>query len=196
MKKSYSLLSANHLNLNKDIHEKKDNFENIHFDLTDGIFCPTLGLSIITLEQLSEENEFKIDVHLLVQNPLNVVKRIENLNIECMIFHQETISEEEFKNLSFDNIKKGVAVLPDTSISKLSGYLNYADCVLLLCISPSLFPEKEKVVIIADRVKEFYKIFPNFNGNLIVDGGINKENLADLKKLKVSNVVVGSKFFT
>ena len=24
MKKSYSLLSANHLNLNKDIHEKKD----------------------------------------------------------------------------------------------------------------------------------------------------------------------------
>ena len=53
MKKSFSLLSANHLDLRDDIDKKIDSIDSLHFDLTDGTFCPTLGLSILTLEQLS-----------------------------------------------------------------------------------------------------------------------------------------------
>ena len=53
MKKNpLSLLSTNHLDLENDIKSKINDFNIIHFDLTDGKFCPTLGLSILTLEQL------------------------------------------------------------------------------------------------------------------------------------------------
>ena len=76
MKKSLSLLSTNHLDLENDIKSKINDFNIIHFDLTDGKFCPTLGLSILTLEQLAQHKEYKIDLHLLVENPLLIFKRI------------------------------------------------------------------------------------------------------------------------
>ena len=73
MKKSLSLLSTNHLDLENDIKSKINDFNIIHFDLTDGKFCPTLGLSILTLEQLLQRQSM-IDLHLLVENPLLILK--------------------------------------------------------------------------------------------------------------------------
>ncbi len=195
MKKSFSLLSANHLDLRDDIDKKIDSIDSLHFDLTDGTFCPTLGLSILTLEQLSLSNKLPIDVHLLVKNPLDVVKRIYDLNLETLIFHQETITEKDFNKLRFNNKNIGIAIMPHTEIQVLNDYINNADCVLLLCITPSLFPDKEKNINIENRVNEFYKAFPNYNKRLIVDGGVNKKITPYLKELKVSDVVVGSKFF-
>ena len=195
MKKSYSLLSANHLDLASDIDNKIEDIDYLHFDLTDGVFCPTLGLSILTLEQLSAHKKLGIDVHLLVQNPLDVVKRIQDLELETLIFHQETITEAEFNNLSYENKKIGIALMPGTDIKSLNNYIKHADCVLLLCITPSLFPDEDSKIVIENRVNEFYETFPNFNKRLIVDGGVNKDMLPKLKSLNVTDIVIGSKFF-
>ena len=195
MKKSYSLLSANHLDLASDIDNKIESIDYLHFDLTDGVFCPTLGLSILTLEQLSAHKKLGIDVHLLVQNPLDVVKRIKDLELETLIFHQETITEAEFNNLSYENKKIGIALMPVTDIKSLNNYIKHADCVLLLCITPSLFPDEDSKIVIENRVNEFYETFPNFNKRLIVDGGVNIDMLPKLKSLNVTDIVVGSKFF-
>lgn len=194
MKKSLSLLSTNHLDLENDIKSKINDFNIIHFDLTDGKFCPTLGLSILTLEQLAQHKEYKIDLHLLVENPLLIFKRIKNLHINSLIFHQETISSEEFKNLDLKMSKKGIAVLPGTNISKLKNYIDHADSVLLLCITPSLFPQENGINIL-ERIEDFNKIFPDFKGSLIIDGGVTKENFEELNDFNVSNVVLGKKFF-
>ena len=167
MKKSLSLLSTNHLDLENDIKSKINDFNIIHFDLTDGKFCPTLGLSILTLEQLAQHKEYKIDLHLLVENPLLIFKRIKNLHINSLIFHQETISSEEFINLDLKMSKKGIAVLPGTNISKLKNYIDHADSVLLLCITPSLFPQENGINIL-ERIEDFNKIFPDFKGSLII----------------------------
>tara|TARA_B100000989_G_C19504754_1_gene455963 strand:- start:845 stop:1432 length:588 start_codon:yes stop_codon:yes gene_type:complete len=195
MKKSYSLLSANHLDLASDIDNKIESIDYLHFDLTDGVFCPTLGLSILTLEQLSAHKKLGIDVHLLVQNPLDVVKRIKDLELETLIFHQETITEAEFNNLSYENKKIGIALMPVTDIKSLNNYIKHADCVLLLCITPSLFPDEDSKIVIENRVNEFYETFPNFNKRLIVDGGVNIDMLPKLKSLNVTDIVIGSKFF-
>ncbi len=194
MKKSLSLLSTNHLDLENDIKSKINDFNIIHFDLTDGKFCPTLGLSILTLEQLAQHKEYKIDLHLLVENPLLIFKRIKNLHINSLIFHQETISSEEFINLDLKMSKKGIAVLPGTNISKLKNYIDHADSVLLLCITPSLFPQENGINIL-ERIEDFNKIFPDFKGSLIIDGGVTKENFEELNDFNVSNVVLGKKFF-
>ena len=61
------------------------------------------------------------------------------------------------KKVSNNNKNIGIAIMPHTEIQVLNDYINNADCVLLLCITPSLFPDKEKNINIENRVNEFYK---------------------------------------
>ena len=74
MEKSYSLLAANHLDLLQDLDDKSSKFNSVHIDLTDNYFCETLGISILTLEQLARIETYNIDVHLLVEKPKYVLR--------------------------------------------------------------------------------------------------------------------------
>ena len=194
MEKSYSLLAANHLNLLEDLKNKNSKFNSVHVDLTDNYFCETLGISILALEQLAFTELYDIDVHLLVENPTNVLKRIINLKLRSLIFHCETINSIDFNELSLKNIKKGIALLPNTDIKLLDQYLESADMILFLCITPSLFPNSYKVDPIT-RVIQFRNIFPNYQGQLTIDGGIEQSQFKDLDSLGVQTLVLGKKYF-
>ena len=194
MEKSYSLLAANHLSLLEDLSNKNSKFSSVHIDLTDNYFCETLGISILTLEQLAFTELYDIDVHLLVENPTYVLKRIVNLKLRSFIFHCETITAKDFNDLTFKKTKKGVALLPETNLSLLDQYLESADSVLFLCITPSLFPNNNKIDAVT-RVKEFQNLFPNYQGQLTIDGGIDESQFEELVTLGVHNLVLGKKYF-
>tara|TARA_B100001758_G_C18401946_1_gene609559 strand:+ start:266 stop:853 length:588 start_codon:yes stop_codon:yes gene_type:complete len=195
MEKSYSLLASNHLKLIEDLENKKENFDSVHFDLIDNSFCQGLGLSILTLEQLASNTDYVIDVHLLVENPNNILQRINSLNIRSYTFHSETISSNEFNKLDITESKKGIALLPQTELSELKNYLETANFVLFLCINPSLFPSGDSINPVK-RVIEFKELFPNFKGGLVVDGGLREDHLQALEDQGVINVVLGKNFFS
>lgn len=194
MEKSYSLLAANHLDLLQDLNEKSSKFNSIHVDLTDNYFCETLGISILTLEQLAATKIYDIDVHLLLEKPLNVLKRVDGLTIKSFTFHCETISSKDYNDLTFRDTKKGIALLPDTNLDVLGRYLETSDFVLFLCITPSLFPNDQKVDPI-NRIREFKNLFPNYCGKLVVDGGLDQSQFKELDILGVHTLVLGSKYF-
>ena len=73
MKVSYSLLAANHLDLMRDLDNKKSQFDSIHFDFIDENYCGGLGLSVITLEQLCNLSNFDINVHVLMNKPKDII---------------------------------------------------------------------------------------------------------------------------
>lgn len=189
MKKALSLLSTNHLNLKKDLDSLNKKFDTVHFDLTDNEYCETLGLSIITLEQLVEETNYSIDLHLLIKNYEAVLDRIKNLKINSFTFHAESISPIKFKDIKLDKQKKGIGILPLTDLKVLTPYLDYADFVLFLCISPSLSSVRDTFDPVK-RVKSFHNNFPKFNGELVIDGGIQKQNIKELENLMVEKVVL------
>jgi len=194
MEKSYSLLAANHLSLLEDLNEKSSKFSSVHIDLTDNYFCETLGISILALEQLAFTELYDIDVHLLVENPTYVLERIDNLKLRSFTFHCETITAKDFNDLTFKKTKKGIALLPETNLRLLDQYLESADFVLFLCITPSLFPKNNKINAVT-RVKEFQNLFPNYQGQLTIDGGIEESQFEDLAILGVHNLVLGKKYF-
>ncbi|OUW38388.1 MAG: hypothetical protein CBD44_01070 [Flavobacteriaceae bacterium TMED184] len=194
MEKSYSLLAANHLDLLKDLNNKSSKFSSVHVDLTDNFFCETLGISILTLEQLAGTELYDIDVHLLVEKPKYVLKRIENLKIQSFTFHCETISSKDFSEISLKIAKKGIALSPETDLNLLSNYLESAESVLFLCITPSLFPNDNHINPV-NRVQDFISLFPNYQGELIIDGSLDESQFKDLEALGVHSLVLGKKFF-
>tara|TARA_Y100000816_G_C26063918_1_gene558977 strand:- start:750 stop:1340 length:591 start_codon:yes stop_codon:yes gene_type:complete len=189
MKKALSLLSTNHLNLLEDIDSVDKKFDTIHFDLTDNDYCETLGLSIITLEQLEKETTYLIDLHLLINNHEAVLDRIKNLKINSFTFHVESLTPIKFKDIKLEKQKKGIGILPFTDLEVLTPYLVYADFVLFLCISPSLSSGRDSIDPV-ERVKSFRQIFPDFKGYLVIDGGIDKKKIKELENLMVEKVVL------
>lgn len=193
MEKSYSLLGSDHLNLLNHLNEKTGQFDSLHFDLIDENYCGGLGLSIITLEQLSKTEAFNIDVHVLMKNQLDIAKRIENLRIQNIYFQVEHLNFNYFEKLNFQYAKKGLAFSLDTNLEEYKEFIFRSESILLLCMKPSLNSHL-KINKALERVKSFQKLFPNYKGKIIVDGGFDQVELPHLKQLKVNTVVIGRTF--
>ena len=193
MKKSYSLLGSDHLNLLQHIDEKGDQFDSLHFDLIDENYCGGLGLSVVTLEQLCELKRFKIDVHILMKNHKDITERIANLELDNINFHIEHMEVDSFKEIDLKYAKKGIAVGLGHNLSKIKQLINHTKSILLLCMQPSLNLINNYNGALL-RVEEFRKLYPNYNGELIVDSGFSKNDLTELEKYKVSKVVIGRSF--
>ena len=193
MKKSYSLLGSDHLNLLNHLEEKKHQFDSLHFDIIDENYCGGLGLSILTLEQLCMVGSFQIDVHVLMKNPFEIIKRIAGLKINNINLQVEHLDLEIYEKLKFKFAKKGLAIGLDTDLKQISKFINKSDSILLLCMKPSLNHHKKQNKAIL-RVEEFRKIYPDYKGDLIVDGGFDKNDLPTLKNLNINTLVIGRTF--
>ena len=193
MKISYSLLASNHLDLINHLNEKASQFDSIHFDFIDETYAGGLGLSVITLEQLCEFSNFEIDVHILMKNHKAITERICDKKINNIFYHIEFSSPEDFKQLNTGHAEKGIAIKLDYPLESLKKFMPYTDSVLLLCMEPSLNLKSNAYEPIK-RVEEFKHFYPEFTGNLIVDGGVRHSDIPRLEELNVNTAVVGTSY--
>ena len=70
----------------------------------------------------------------------------------------------------------------------------YSKAVLLLAVNPG-FSNQGQAINLIDKVKTFHNLYPNFNGDLIADGGIKNEDLDNLKINNVDIAVQGGAIF-
>jgi pentose-5-phosphate-3-epimerase len=88
-----------------------------------------------------------------------------------------------------------VATLPDTDNTHLKDYLTYSKAVLLLAVNPG-FSNQGQAINLIDKVKNFNNLYPEFEGELIADGGIKNSDLENLKNNKVDIAVQGGAIFS
>ena len=74
---SPSLLSANFINLKKDI-EMINNSEAdwLHLDIMDGVFVPNISFGFPVIEAVAKECKKPLDVHLMIVHPENYIKKV------------------------------------------------------------------------------------------------------------------------
>ena len=163
----------------------------IHLDVMDGIFVEKKNLPINEIIELSKISKKKMDVHLMVENPIEYIECIKNIsNIEYITIHLEL--DKDIKTI-LSTIKRygfnaGLSIKPNTDINTLLPYLKDIDLVLLMTVEPGLggqrFIESSKL-----RLKELKKIISD-DIKIEVDGGINHLTINDVSETDIS--VVGS----
>lgn len=163
----------------------------IHLDVMDGMFVEKKSLPINEIVELSKISEKKLDVHLMVKNPIEYIECIKDIsNIEYITIHLEL--DKDIKNI-LSTIKRygfsaGLSIKPNTDVNTISPYLKDIDLVLLMTVEPGLggqtFIESSKL-----RLKELKKII-NGDIKIEVDGGINNLTINDVSGADIS--VVGS----
>jgi ribulose-phosphate 3-epimerase len=194
MKISASVQAANQLKLLEDIENNKNNFDQLHIDISDAHFAENISMSFKIIEQLKQVTNYYIDVHLMIENNVKYTEVAFTNGADFVTVHSESIDVDSFKLLSEKYHHMGIASLPSTPNDHLKQYLPYASAVLLLGVNPG-FSNQTKIISLLEKSKKFYTQFPEYDGILILDGGIKDSDLADYADLGVDIVVQGGAIF-
>lgn len=162
----------------------------LHVDIADGHFVSN---TVLDYEGL-EESKHPLDVHLMVSRPFEFISKFASLNTEEITIHAEL--EEDLDSL-IDYIhergmKAGLALNPETDISKIDHFLDKIDIVLVMSVHPGLGGQKfleSTVPKIVDLKK--LREEKSYKYEIYVDGGINDETV---KYVQDADTVISGSF--
>ena len=161
----------------------------IHVDLLDGIYAGINNLDIDELIKELSNTKKKLDIHLMVKEPLEIIKKLINLNIWAITFHLNATDNpiEIIEYIKLNNIKVGIAINPDEDIHILDKYLDKIDYVLIMSVIPGKGGQKF-IPEVLNKIPYLY----DKNVLIGIDGGINDESIKYLKDYQIDNIVSGS----
>ena len=166
----------------------------IHIDVMDGKFVSKVSFeNIEEIKNINEVSKYPMDVHLMIDNPVEYISKLEGLNIEYITFHLEI--EKDIKSVISTirecGYKVGISIKPGTDIKKIEPYLGYIDLVLVMSVEPGMGGQKfmEKSI---DKISRLRTLASKLNRDIVieVDGGVNDETIYNLNDVDIA--VVGS----
>ncbi len=194
-----SILSADFGNLAKDVKEIcEGGCDLVHVDVMDGHFVPNLTIGPVVVEAVAKVATKPLDVHLMVENNTFFVELFAPLKPEYISFHieEEKHPHRLIQKIRSYGIKPAIVLNPHTPPEAIEFLLQDLDMVLLMSVNPGFGGQSfiESVIPKAARLKEMRDRL-NPNCLIEVDGGVNNENVYDLKVAGVDVVVAGSYVF-
>ncbi|MAZ77462.1 MAG: ribulose-phosphate 3-epimerase [Legionellaceae bacterium] len=169
----------------------------IHVDVMDNHFVPNLSFGPQICSALRKQGiTAPLDVHLMIQPALEMIPIFAKAGASMIGIHHEATDEikQHLELIRQHGCDAGLVFNPDSSIDELAKYLPDIDYVLLMSVQPGFAGQTFKPCVI-DKITQAKKIIADRNIVIQVDGGINKDNVADVIDAGATNIVAGSAIF-
>lgn len=199
---SVGVVSANWMSLGSDLRllENAD-VKLLHVDVMDGCFCPMMTLGASLLSKI--KTPMLKDVHLMIENPLDKVEAYVAAGADIVTVHVESTGHVHrvlqvlggLKNANDPEreIIRGLALNPGTPLEVVEPLLGELDLVLLLGINPG-WGGQRFIPSTRGRLARLREMVGE--GTFIgVDGGITRENAAEIAQMGADIIVAGSAVF-
>ncbi|NCC71341.1 ribulose-phosphate 3-epimerase, partial [bacterium] len=171
------------------------NADFIHLDIMDGKFVPNKTWTSSEIKKITDKTTKKLDVHLMVNDPLKYIEDYAMLNTEYFVFHIESVKDINFSinKVKELGLKPGLAVKPETNINDIIPYLKDIKQVLVMSVEPGKSGQKFMESILY-KIEALRKIIDekNYDVMINVDGGINNETVTEVKEKGADCVVSAS----
>lgn len=202
---SVGILTADLLRLGSEVSLiEQAGVKVVHFDVMDGCFCPmmTLGPPLIK----AVKTPLLKDVHLMIEEPLEKVGDYVAAGADLITIHAEScrhphrvlqqLGKMENANEAARGLIRGVALNPGTPLETLEPLLGELEMILLLAVNPGWGGQKF-IESTHERLRNAKKMIQESGNDILiaVDGGIKRENVAEMGALGVDLVVTGSAVF-
>ncbi len=187
-------ISVSYLSSKYDIKKTIDliemtNADYIHVDLMDGGFVPAKNFNLLEVVTLLKSVKKKLDIHLMVFDPIIYIDDLAKLKPQYITFHIEATKDivKTIEKIKEKNINVGLAIKPDTNIYELIPYLSFVDLVLIMSVNPGWGGQNFMPEAIS-HFKELLKIREDnhLSFKIEMDGGINKETIQLVPKLDIA----------
>ena len=165
----------------------------LHVDIMDGKLVENTTIQYNDLKDILNNSRTELDVHLMVENPIDYILDFKNLNPKYITIHREI--SKNIDNLidlihSF-KIGAGISINPNTKVSDIEKYLGRVDNVLIMSVTPGKGGQKFNDQVLP-KIYELIKLRKtnNYKYVISIDGGINNTTINRVKD--VDFIISGS----
>ncbi len=197
MKVAPSILTANFVRLEDELKSVEKGSDYIHVDIMDGHFVPNISFGPAIAGQIGQLTKLPMDIHLMVEYPLNWIDKVNFPTTEFITVHAECHRfAESIRRILYLGKKAGLCIKPSTDVEFIKPYLGQVDLVLVMGVEPGyggqmfIQSQLKKIEELARIKKEM-----NYHYEIEVDGGINVSSAKQCKDAGATMVVAGTYIF-
>jgi ribulose-phosphate 3-epimerase len=194
-----SVLAADFANLQRDIEMiNESEAQWAHIDIMDGMFVPNISFGMPVVEAIQKHCKKVMDVHLMILQPERYIERFIELGAEVISVHIEASPHlhRVIQQIKALGCKAGVALNPHTPISTLEDILPEVDVVNLMSVNPG-FGGQQFIPSTLQKIRKLREMINSQNLNVLIeiDGGVNKDNAAQIIEAGANVLVAGNFVF-
>ena len=195
-----SILSADFSDLKADIQMVNESEADwFHVDIMDGVFVPNISFGMPVLKSINQYATKTLDVHLMIINPEKYIEKFAELGSDILTIHYEVSKDtlaESLKSIKNNGMKAGIAINPDTDITRLEKYIKEIDLVCVMGVFPG-FSGQAFIEATYHRCKAVKELINKHKSSTLieVDGGVTLDNAKKLIECGADVLVSGSHVF-
>jgi ribulose-phosphate 3-epimerase len=194
-----SILSADFARLGDQAKDaEKAGVEGIQIDVMDGHFVPNLTFGPGVVKALRKSVSIFLDAHLMIDNPQIFLEEFARAGANRIIVHEEVSKDlpsilQSIKKLK---VEAGVAINPETPVTRVEGVLEVADCVQVMTVNPGFAGQR----FMEDQLGKIERLRReidqrHFKTSIVVDGGIDPKTAPRAVKSGATVLVAGSSIY-
>jgi len=170
----------------------------LHVDIMDGHFVPNLTFGPQLVKALKSKTALPLDVHLMVDNPRELIPLFQKAGADWISIHQEASDHLHYdiKLIQSTGCKAGLVLNPATPLHFMDEIIGELDYILLMTVNPGWGNQqfisgcRAKISRLKKQLLESELDIP-----IEIDGGVKLENAADLNECGADILVIGSGIF-
>lgn len=193
---SVSLMCMDLMNAGEQLATLNRLADAYHIDIMDGHFTKNLALSPDFAAAVANHTHVPLDIHLMVDTPMDWLERFAGRCDTTLTVHAETIGNNAFRvldRISDLGCRAGVALNPATPFEHVVSYLNRVDLltVMTVDIGYSGAPFISEVLPKLERIAAF-KRDNQLDYTIQIDGSCNQRTYEALARAGAEMFVLGS----